>query len=138
MLKTILSNWLIPAVVLTFVLLVVSFFAPGWAGVIAGAVFVLILSMAIFSAVRNPVKLYREKRISRNKMLRSVLYEITGILLAIILAFLVGRYIVEVVTEPISNSLAKLIAGLVISLIAGMGVGFLVKRIWDWKPNSIE
>ena len=138
MLKTILSNWLIPAVVLTVVLLGVSFFAPGPAGVIAGAVFVLILSMAIFSVVRNQAKLYREKRISRNRMIWSVLYEITGILLAIILAFLVGRYIVEVVTEPINNSLAKLIAGMVISLIAGMGVGFLVKRIWDWKPNSID
>ena len=136
MLKTILSNWLIPAIMLTFVLVAVSFLAPGWAGVIAGAVFVLILSMAIFSAVRNQAKLYREKRISRNKMIRSVIYEITGILLGIILAALLGRYLAEIATEQISNSLTKFIVGMVIGLLAGMGAGFLMKQTWGRLAGS--
>ena len=136
MLKTILSNWLIPAIVLTFVLLAVSFFAPGWGGVVVGAVFFLILSMAIFSAVRNQAKLYREKRISRTKMIQTILYEITGILLAVILAALLGRYIVEIATEQIGDGLAKLIVGMVIGLLAGMGVGFLVKQTWGRLAGS--
>ena len=131
MLKTILSNWLIPAIAITFLLLAVSFFVPGWARVITGIIFSFILGIAILPAVGRQRKLYRENRISRAVLARNVLYEVMGILLAMALAFLLGRYVLEIATEQISNVLIKFVAGVAISLLAGMGAGFLVKRAWS-------
>ena len=136
MLNTILNNWLIPAIAITVVLVAVSLFTPAWAGVVAGVLLFLILAMTIFAAARNQVRLYREKRISRAKMAWNILFEIMGILLAMMLAALLGKYLVGVVTEGISHSLIKFIAAIVISLLTGMGVGFLMRRIWDRQPNS--
>ena len=136
MLKTILSNWLIPAIVLTFVLVAVSFFMPGWAGVVGGALLCLILVVSMVSVLRNQTKLYREKRISRAKMAQNILFEIMGILLAMFLAALLGRYLVGIVTEGISDGLIKFLVGIIISLLTGMGVGFLMKRLWHRQPNS--
>ena len=130
MFKTILSNWLIPAIALTFVLLAVAFFAPGWAGLTAGILIFLIVAMSLFGVVRNQTKLHREKRINRITLVRNVLYEVMGILLAMILAFVIGRYITEIATGQIGNDLIRFIAAIVISLLAGMSVGFLVKRTW--------
>ena len=128
MLKTILTNWLIPAIVITFVLLAASLFVPGWAGVIAGVILFLILSVAILSVVQNQMKMYREKRISRSQMARNVLYEVVGILLAMIFASMIGRYATEIATQQIGQTLPGFAAGIVVSLFAGMSVGFLVKR----------
>ncbi len=130
MLKTILSNWLIPAMVLIIVLFAAYFFGAGWAGVIVVTMFCFALAMAIFSVLQEQTKSYREKRIGRTKLILNVLGEILVILLAMSLAALLGRYIAEIATEQISNGLAKFIAGIVIGLLAGMGVGFLVKRTW--------
>ena len=130
MLKTILSNWLIPAMVLIIVLFAAYFFGAGWAGVIVITMFCFTLAMAIFSVLQEQTKSYREKRIGRTKLALNVLAEILVILLAMSLAALLGRYIAEIATEQISNGLAKFIAGMVIGLLAGMGVGFLVRRTW--------
>jgi hypothetical protein len=130
MLKTILGNWLIPAIALMLALLAALFFGSGWAGVIVVTIFCFALAMAIFSVLQKQKSSYREKRISRTKLVLNVLYEILVILLAMTLAALLGRYISEVVTAPISHGLTKFIMGMVISLLAGMGVGFLVKRTW--------
>ena len=128
MLKTILTSWLIPAIVITFVLLAASLFVPGWAGVVAGVILFLILAVAIFSVVQNQMKMYREKRISRSQMARNVLYDVVGILLAMIFASMIGRYATEIATQQIGHTLPGFAAGIVVSLLAGMGVGFLVKR----------
>ena len=130
MLKTILSNWLIPAMVLIIVLFAAYFFGAGWAGVIVVTMFCFTLAMAIFSVLQEQTKSYREKRIGRTKLALNVLAEILVILLALSLAALLGRYIAEIATAQISNGLAKFIAGMVIGLLAGMGVGFLVRRTW--------
>ena len=131
MLKTILSNWLIPAIVLIIVLVAAYFFGAGWAGVIVVTIFGFTLAMAIFSVLQEQTKSYREKRIGRTKLALNVLGEILVILLAMTLAALLGSYIAEIATEPISNGLAKFIVGMVTGLLAGMGVGFLVKRTWS-------
>ncbi|HXQ37343.1 MAG TPA: hypothetical protein VN843_25260 [Anaerolineales bacterium] len=131
MFKTILSNWLIPAIALTFVWLAVALFAPGWVGLTAGILIFLIVAMALFGVVQKQTKLYREKRINRITLVRNVLYEVMGILLAMIVAFVIGRYITEIATEQIGNGLIRFIAAIVISLLAGMSVGFLVKQTWS-------
>ena len=136
MLKTILSNWLIPAIVITFVLLTASLFVPSWAGVVAGVMLSLILTVAIFSVVQNQMKMYREKRISRSQMARNVLYDVVGILLAMIFASMIGRYATEIATQQIGQTLPGFAAGIVVSLLAGMSVGFVVKRTWFARQRS--
>jgi len=136
MLKTILTNWLIPAIAITFVLLAASFFLPGWVGAIAGIMIFIIAAMSLFGVLRNEVNLYREQRISRNGLIRNVFFEAIGILFAIILAFLVGRYVIEIATGRIDNSLVRFAAGIVIGLLTGMGVGFLVNRTWGQLARS--
>jgi len=131
MLKTILTNWLIPAIVITFVLLAASLFVPGWAGIVAGVILFLILSVAILSVVQNQMKMYREKRISRSQMARNVLYDAVGILLAMIFASMIGRFATEIATQQIGQTLPGFVAGIVVSLLAGMSVGFLAKQIWS-------
>jgi len=136
MLKTILTNWLIPAMVITFVLLATSLFVPGWAGVVAGVILFLILTVAILSVVQNQMKMYREKRISRSQMARNVLYDVVGILLAMLFASMIGRFATEIATQQIGQTLPGFAAGIVVSLLAGMSVGFLVKRTWFARQRS--
>ena len=136
MLKTILTNWLIPAIILVTALFAAYFFGAGWAGVIVAALFCLTLVWAIFAVLREQRKQYRESRISRTQMIRSVLFQIVGILLAVALASLLGRWVAEFATQQMSNGLIKFIAGMITSLLAGMGVGFLVKQTWSRLAKS--
>ena len=136
MLKTILSNWLIPAIVLIVVLVAAYFFGAGWVGAVVGILFCLTLAMAIFSILQKQKNLYRDKRISRTRLALNLLAEVMIILLGMILAGLLGRYFAEIATAHISNDLTKLIAGMVIGLLAGMGVGFLMKRLSGRLTNS--
>ena len=112
------------------ILLIALLFAPGWASAITSIVLFISFAIAIFFVVQKQRKLYQEKRTSRVKLARNVLFESTGILLAMVLAGLLGRTIAQIGTTQISNDLTKLMAGIVIALLAGMGVGFLVKRTW--------
>lgn len=130
MLKVLLGNWFVPGIVFIVALFAVYLFAPLWAGVAAGIIIFIILAMAIFSVVQNQRKLYREKRISRNDLVRNVFYEGMGILLAMIMAFVIGKYITEIATGQIGNDLIRFAAAIVIGLLTGMGVGFVVKRTW--------
>ena len=113
------------------ILLIALLFAPGWAGAITSIVLFISFAIAIFFVLQKQTKLYRERPMSRVKLARNILFESMGILLAMVLAGLLGRYIAQIGTTQISNDLTKLIAGIVISLLAGMGVGFLVKRMWE-------
>jgi hypothetical protein len=131
MLKTILSNWLIPAIVLILVLFIAYFFASGLAVIIAGMIFFFILAMGIFSVVKNHVKLYREKRISRTALARNIFVEVTGILLMMILAAALGRYVTEMAMNQIGHTLLGFAAAIAFGLLAGMGLGFLVKQTWS-------
>ena len=133
-LTRILGYWFILVIVLILALLATMFFAPGWAGVVAGIIFLLNLTLGIFSIVQNQMKLFREKQISRKVLALNVLYEIVFILLAIILAGLLGRTIAEIATKQINNDLTKLITGIIIGLLAGVSVGVLMKRIWGRQP----
>jgi len=112
------------------ILLIALLLAPGWAGAIISIALFISFAIAIVPVVQKQIKLYREKPTSRVKLVRNVLFESMGVLLAMVLAGLLGRYIAQIGTAPISNDLTKLIAGIVIALLAGMGVGFLVKRTW--------
>ena len=112
------------------ILLIALLFAPGWAGAITSIVLFISFAIAIFFVLQKQTKLYRERPMSRVKLARNVLFESMGILLAMVLAGLLGRTIAQTGTAQISNDLIKLIAGIMIALLAGMGVGFLVKRIW--------
>ena len=131
MLKTILSNWLIPAIVITFVLLTASLFVPSWAGVVAGVMLSLILTVAIFSVVQNQMKLYGEKRINRARLARNIFYEVMGILLTMIMAALVGRFVTEFAMQQIGYTLMGFAAGILFGLLAGMSLGFFVKQMWS-------
>ena len=131
MLKTILGNWLIPAIVLIVVLFAAYFLGAGWAGAVVGILFCLTLAMAIFSILQKQKKLYREKRIGRTRLALNLLAEVMIILVGMILAGLLGRYFAEIATAQISHDLTKLIAGTVIGLLGGMSVGFLVKQMWS-------
>ena len=130
MLKTILINWLIPAIVLIVTLFAAYFFGAGSAGVIVAVLFCLTLAGAFFAILQEQRKQYQENRISRSQLVRNVLFQIAEILLAAALASVLGRWIAEFATQQISNGLIKFIAGMTIGLLAGMGVGFLVKRTW--------
>ena len=130
MLKTLLSNWLIPAIVLIVALFAAFFFGTGWAGVIVLVILGLILVMAIVFILQGQKNLYREKRISRAKLVRNVLFEVTVILVAMLLAALLGRYIADIATAQVSHGLMKFMLGILIGLLAGMGVGFVVKQTW--------
>ena len=130
MLRTILNNWLIPAILLIVTLLAAYFFGAGWAGVMVTVLFCVTLTGAIFIILQEQGKQYRESRISRSQLVRNALFQIAGILLAMALASLLGRWVADAATQQISNGLIKFIAGMVIGLLAGMGVGFLVKQMW--------
>ncbi len=136
MLKTILNNWLIPAIVLTFVLFAAYFFAPTWAGVLAGVIVFFILSVAIFSVVQKQTKLYREKRISRTRSALNIFYEVMVILLTMITAASLGRYVTEIASNQIGHTLLGFAVGIVFGLLAGMGLGFLVKQMWSRLARS--
>ena len=131
MLKTILSNWLIPAIVLILALFVAYLFAPGWAGVLAGIIFFSILAVAIFSVVQNQMKLYGEKRINRARLARNIFYEVMGILLTMIMAALVGRFVTEFAMQQIGYTLMGFAAGILFGLLAAMSLGFFVKQMWS-------
>ena len=130
MFKTILSNWLIPALILIALLFTAYFFGAGWAGVMVAVLFCATLAWAIFAILQEQRKQYRENRISRSQLVRNALFQIGGITLAMALASLLGRWAAEALTQQIANGLIKFIAGMVIGLLAGMGVGFLVKQMW--------
>ena len=130
MLKTILSNWIIPASILIVILFAAYFFGAGWAGLIVVILFCLTLSCAVFTILQEQGTRYRENRISRSQLLRNVLFQVGGILLAMTLASLLGRWIADAATQPISNGLIRFIAGMIVGLLAGMGVGYLVKQMW--------
>lgn len=130
MIKNILGNWLIPASVLALTLLAAFFFGAGWAGMIVAALFCITLTMAIGAILREQKKSYREKRITKTKLVLNVISEIMLILLAMTSAALLGRWISDMATQQIGNPLIRFVAGMVLSLLAGMGVGFLVKQAW--------
>ena len=130
MLKTILTNWLVPAIVITFVLLTASLLAPRWAGVLGWMMIFFIFSMAIFSVVRKQRKLFRENRISRTGLARNIFFEVTVILLTMIMAASLGRVLTEMAIQQFGPTLLGFAAGIVFGLVGGMGVGFLVKRTW--------
>lgn len=136
MLRTILNNWLIPAILLIVTLLAAYFFGAGWAGVMVATLFCVTLAGAIFVILQEQRKLYLEKRISQSQLVRNALFQVAGILLAMALASLLGRWVADAATQQISNGLIKFIAGMVIGLLAGMGVGFLVKQMWGRLSGS--
>lgn len=136
MLKTILNNWLIPAIVLILALFIAYFFVPGLAGILAGTIFFFILAIAIFSVVQSQTKLYREKRISRTGLARNVCYEVGAILVTMIMAASLGRYITEIARDQIGHTLLGFAVAIVVGLLAGMGLGFLMKQMWSRLAKS--
>ena len=136
MLKTILNNWLIPAVLLIGTLLAAYFFGAGRAGVMVAVLFCVTLTGAILVILQEQRKLYRERRISRTQLARNALFQIAGILLAMALASLLGRWLADAAMQQISNGFIKFIAGVITGLLAGMGVGFLVKQLWGRLASS--
>ena len=130
MIRNIVGNWLVPTSVLALTLLAAFFIGRGWAGVIVARLFCMTLGLAISAIVAEQKKAYREKHITRTKLVLNVLSEITLILLAMLSAALLGRWIADIATQQIGNQLIRFIAGMVMGLLAGMGVGFLVKQAW--------
>ena len=125
----ILAYWPVLSIVLILMLFAVFFFVPGWAGVTAGIVFSLSVAMTIFSVVQKQKNLFREKPTSGIKLVRNVLFEIIGILIAMVLAGLLGRYIAQVATQQISNDLIKFVVGIATGLLVGIGIGVVMQRI---------
>ena len=89
--------------------------------------FVLFATLIITVALtaRKHWRSYKQGNITRNVVMRNMLLDIFGILLAMTLAGLFGRHIAEIATEQINNDLTKLIAGVVIGLVVGIGIGLL-------------
>ena len=136
MLKTVLSNWIIPAIILIVLLFAMYFFGAGWAGLLVVLLFCLSLAWTVFTILQEQGKLYRGKRISRSQVVRNALFQIAGVLLAMALASVLGRWLAEAATQQISNGLIRFIAGMVVGLLAGMGVGYLVKQMWGRLSDS--
>jgi len=88
----------------------------------------IIASIAIFEKHSAG---YHQGKLTRFALVRNVLLDAFGILLAIILAALLGGYIAEIVIRQISSDLMQLIAGIIIGLLVGIGVGVLIRQIWE-------
>ena len=126
----ILVYWSALSIVLILMLFGVFFFMPGWAGVTVGIMFSLSIAMTIFAVLQKHKNLYREKPTSKIKLMRTLLFEIPGVLIAMALAGLLATYIAQFVTQPISNDLTRVAAGIVTGLIVGIGVGVLTQSTW--------
>jgi len=126
----ILAYWPALSIVLILTLFGVLFFMPGWAGVTVGIIFSLSIAMTSFTVLQKHKNLYREKPTSKIKLVRTILFEIIGVLTAMILAGLLARYIARIVTQQISNDLISFAAAIATGLLVGIGVGINRQHIW--------
>ena len=126
----ILVYWSALSIVLILMLFGVLFFMPGWAGVTVGIMFSLSIAMTIFAVLQKHKNLYREKPTSKIKLMRTLLFEIPGVLIAMALAGLLGRTIAQIVTQQISNDLIRFAAAIATGLLVGIGVGIVMQHIW--------
>lgn len=115
---------------LVFILLLSAWLMPSITSGLAIALLVLSLGWAIFSVVRQHGTAYREGRLTRLAFVRNTFLDVLGILLATTLALLLARFVMESVTLPISSDSARIFAAILMGLLVGIGVGFLVSRVW--------
>jgi uncharacterized membrane protein len=142
MLKTFEKRW--PFIVIIFLIaLLISIFI--WPTTTQAFVWILIListGMAISFTVRRRVEAYRQKRIDRTALLRSISLDILGILITIFAAALiagkVGQYLGQAAgmaaesARSGTGSVVGILVGLLTGVLIGLGVAVLVQRIFDF------
>ena len=126
----ILAYWPALSIVLILMLFGVFFFMPGWAGVTVGIMFSLSIAMTIFAVLQKHKNIYRERPTSKINLVRTMLFEIIGVLIAMALAGLLGRTIAQVVTQQINNDLVRFATGITIGMLVGLAVGVLMQHTW--------
>src|SRR5688500_4644613 len=126
----ILAYWPALSIALILMLFGVLFFMPGWAGVTVGIIFSLSIAMTIFTVLQKHKNLYPEKPTSKINLVRTILFEIIGVLTAMILAGLLARYIAQFVTQQISNDLTSFAAAIATGLLVGIAAGILMQSAW--------
>jgi hypothetical protein len=117
------------------IILLMTFLVSVW--IFPSARLMLMIIFLLFSVARAFASIiakhreaYLQGRITPGLVMRNVLIESIGLLLAMILAGFLGWYIAQIATQPISNDLSKSIAGIIIGLLVGIAVGVVMQHIW--------
>ena len=82
------KHWPMISLVLLIILIVALVFSPASAKTFSSLVLLLGIGMAILFIIRRQVEAYRAGKIDRAAMLRSIFFEVLGLLLAMALAIL--------------------------------------------------
>lgn len=116
---------------LVIVLIVVAWLFPTIGGTLGILVLFLGFIINSYLLIKKHRKEYIQGRISRSIYRRKIILEITGILIAMVVASLIGRYTAEFAAKQITHTVAKFLIGIFVSFLAGLGVGFVIKKLWD-------
>lgn len=123
---------LISSILLLIALVILFWLFPASGSVLGIGFLGLSFVIASYSIVKKHWQVYEQGDISRRVLIRRVILETLGMLLAMVLAGLLARYISEIATKPINNDLTRFVGGIIIGLIVGIGVGFLVRQAWGY------
>lgn len=119
--------------ILLFMLLV--FYLLGWLFPALRTVFAVVLivtgfALACYTAIEKQRQAYFRAEITRERCIRNVIFEVSGVALAMVCAALLGRYLAEVATRQVEPYLARFVLSTLAALGVGVGVGFGVRKVW--------
>jgi hypothetical protein len=123
------STILLISLLLAF--LVLAWLFPSAAARLGIIVLLASFSVASLAVMKKHRQAYLQGNIDRLVLVRNILFEIFGLLLAMALAGLLGSYIVGITTHQINNDLIRFTTGIIIGLIVGFGVGVFIKQAKD-------
>lgn len=133
-----------PYIVIAFLIMVfVSLFlSPTITQPLVWILIIIGTGMAIVFAVRRSIQAYRQKRIDRPTLMRSISLDILGILITIIAAVLIagkaGQYLGQAVgmaaesVRPGMGALVGILVGLLTGVVVGLVIAVLVQRIFGF------
>lgn len=106
----------------------VSFSPARW---MLGILFLLFgLVTASLAVLKKHRRSYRQGSITRAVLVRNILLDMLGILLAMILAGLLGKYIAQAATAGIDHDLIRIVTGILLGVLVGGCIGLLIKLAW--------
>jgi hypothetical protein len=126
-------GWII-SVVLLAALLVALFLLPGAARGLSWAAIGVSLAAVVGMTVQRRVKAFRQGGMTRGAFVRSLLVDLTGLLLTVGAGWLsarwAGGWAAQAAWERTSLPWVALLASLAAGLAAGMAGGVLVRGVW--------
>jgi tellurite resistance protein TehA-like permease len=136
------KRWPFIATIFLIAVLISLFLWPTITQPILWILIIIGTGMAIIFAVRRRIQAYRQKRMDRTTLLRSISLDIVGILIAIIAAVLIagkaGQYLGQAAgmaaesARSGTGSVVGILVGLLTGVLVGLGVAVLVHRIFDF------